>query len=1030
MIKIYPSALDGEPIETHKLKKKKRICDFLVELAPSFTLNRNEHPISIAVNGKNIPPNLWDTFYLKPKHTVAITVQPKAAVIIIAAIVAVAAAAYSFYAMRQAKKGKGERDGGKSLDGADINANIARWGDPIPEIAGSPLSYPALLTPIHRWYKTDSGAQWHATEYAEMLLCIGKGEYEVGLKDVYIGETPALLLGDKVEIQFFDAGASLSGVSAAKWWHESDEVGFTTFGGTGITLGVTTELLPYWSSIFTHAGSIITGESAVPSDWVTGVVIQNIHFDHYINFGSDYISSPYLDSISAGVGDTIFISNNAYTITSVNQPTPTEGEPQPSSIRYKLDNMDNLPTGTHIRPMAAGTFTVLAINGASIQVQPTSVSGVWSGFPSGTILNDLNLSAASMELGWAGAFRVTPEYTPIDKIEVDILYPQGLIRYNSEGSSRNKTAGGTIQYRRINLDGKGGTVGAWQSYTFSNTGKTPNQIGFTYSIDVACGEYEVRVQADEPPSDSTSTNNTQQWTRLKGRVVVDKMNYPDMTVMSVKMQSGDAVGGSVENKVKVRARRILPTLENPAVKEATSDIAPFFVYMLSTVGYTREFIDIEAITELHNEYWVDNERFDMAFSASTTLKDAANTVLKAGFSEITIKDGLITAVQDKVQLGLPTRIFSPQEYTEPLTQTIQAVQPDEIDGVDAEYIEYKTGKKVTESFRLFTDAGSRVEKITLHGITGKTAARRHAERRRRELAYRRIEYSGATELHAMNCQYGDFIGLQDGVPQYGQSAFVLRHSQNKGNLVLRMSEPIAETADQLVGAIRKPDGRVTAPFQARVSPTNPRDVTLLDAAHIEVTGLQGNKDATVVYFGGLHEFYYPAVITEIKPTSNKVYFTAVGYDARVYTETTDGDYITNLCDPLPPGHLLPAGQLRLASQVFPLYYAEKMQSKLQIKSLEYKEMPTARLSDKMQASLAIDSLEYIERPQPKPVDTMQANLVISSIELTPPAETRNTDKMQASLAIDNLEYKLHPRGFSTDKMSASLSIESLEYEPT
>ncbi len=1021
MIKIYPSALNGEPIETHKLKKKKRICDFLAELAPSFTLNRNEHPISIAVNGKNIPPSLWDTFYLKPKHKVAITVQPKGAVIIIASIVAVAAAAYSFYAMRQAKKGKGARDEGKSLDGADISANVARWGDPIPEIAGSPLSYPALLTPIHRWYKTDSGAQWHATEYAEMLLCVGKGEYEVGLKDVYIGETPALLLGDKVEIQFFNAGAFLRGVSAAEWWHESDEVGFTTFGGTGITLGVATELLPYWSSIFTHAGSIITGESAVPSDWVTGAVIQNIHFYHYINFGSDYISSPYLDSINAGVGDTIFISNNAYTITSVNQPTPTEGEPQPSSIKYKLDNMDDLPTGTHIRPMAAGTFTVLAINGASIQVQPTSVSGVWSGFPTGTILNDLNLSTASMELGWAGAFRVTPEYTPIDKIEVDILYPQGLIQYNSKGSSREQTAGGTIQYRRINLEG--GTVGAWQSYTFSNTGKTPNQIGFTYSIDVACGEYEVRVQADEPPSDSTSTNNTQQWTRLKGRVVVDKMNYPDMTVMSVKMQSGDAVGGSVENKVKVRARRILPTLENPAVKKATSDIAPFFVYMLGTVGYTREFIDIEAIKELHSEYWVDNERFDMAFSASTTLKDAANTVLKAGFSEMTIKDGLITAVQDKMQLGLPTRIFSPQEYTEPLTQTIQAVQPDEIDGVDAEYIEYTTGRKTTESFRLFTDAGSRVEKITLHGITGKTAARRHAERRRQELAYRRIEYSGATELHAMNCQYGDFIGLQDGVPQYGQSAFVLQHSQARGNLVLRMSEPIAETAAQLVGAIRKPDGRVTAPFQARVSATNPRDVTLLDAAHIEVTGLQGNEDATVVYFGGLHEFYYPAVITEIKPVGNKVHFTAVGYDARVYTEATDGDYITNLCN------LLPAGQLRLASQVFPLYYAEKMQSGLQIETLEYKEMPTARLSDKIQASLAIASLEYLEIPKPKPVDKMQASLVISSIELIPPAETRNTDKMQASLAIDNLEYKLHPKGFSTDKMSASLSIESLEYEP-
>src|SRR5690606_2042141 len=119
-------------------------------------------------------------------------------------------------------------------------------------------------------------------------------------------------------------------------------------------------------------------------------------------------------------------------------------------------------------------------------------------------------------------------------------------------------------------------------------------------------------------------------------------------------------------------------------------------------------------------------------------------------------------------------------------ETTETVMPDDIDGVDIEYKDRITGRMMTESYRLPGDKGLRVEKITAPGVTGRTQAWRLAARRRRMAAYRRTVYKGATELAAMNSHYMDYVGLQDGIPEWGQSAFVIDHD----GLTLTLSETV------------------------------------------------------------------------------------------------------------------------------------------------------------------------------------------------------------------------------------------------
>lgn len=992
MIKIYPSALDGEPIEVHELDEPIEIAAWLASVAPAFSMQQETHPISIVLNGKLIEPQYWPVTKMRPQDEVAITVEPKGVglfvFLAVVAVVAVGAALYMAHNMKKGDKAKSQLKGDE-LDSSNLQTNSARWGEPIPEISGSPWTFPAMLNPMHKWYDTPrqtgngGGTKRESTEFSEVLLCIGKGHFDVSASDVRIGDTPASLLGDSVNISFFGPDANISGVDAARWWHQSQEVGFTTFGGTGLTLGVASSVTPTWTGTFSIStpDKLVNAEAA-PSSWQVGMFVSGLYVDADFYIGSGYVSSPLFDSLGVGAGDGVWIGgygimnsgllvssvtpasggtagnlasitgsaapevdysggaatftlvvagvpyvitlNSDYVTTSalvsaINSqisgsvmrasmsgnvvkleqqgainglqvslsgsysrtlgaaPVIVQGAlPAPAhAAKYHISSMWLPAAGQTVRVAAGllgGSYRITAISGdrKSVTVEPED-NALWNGFPAGTTLTSgqVRLSSTNYEVGWNGPFRVAPVGETVDVIEVDIFFPQGLISYNDKGDPKNQTAGGVIQYRKVG--------GAWSSFSFTNTQQTPNQIAYTYQIPVSSGEYEVRVRANEIASDDSKINNKQQWTGLKGRLTTTKNTYPGMTLMSVKLQSGDKISGGIENLVSVRARRKLPRLDAPATLETTRHIAPFFYHMMKTVGY-ESFIDMDKLNALHSTWVSKGEVFDFAFAAETTLKRAAGDLLRAGFSEMVLKDGLISVVREDTQVGLPTRIFSSQEFTKPLEQTFKPKNPNDIDGVDVEYIDYESGKKTTAKYRIGGEAGNRAEKLTVVGVTSQAKALAHAARHRKRAEFQRIQYAAQTELQAMNVNYGDFIGLQDTIPEYGQSAFVTRIDGHK----VFLSDRIAYTEPTLHIAVRKPDGTVQGGFTAT------QDISqkcFIFAAGVpqEIRELDENGEATVLYFGNSVDFYYKAIVTEVRANNDgTVDLKAVNYDSRIY----------------------------------------------------------------------------------------------------------------------------------------------------
>ncbi|MFJ7884610.1 host specificity factor TipJ family phage tail protein [Pseudomonas sp. NPDC096917] len=240
MIELYPSKLEGQPLERYKTDRVMTLETWLIENVRTYRAMESP-PISIEVNGVFIDPGRWSKVEFAPPDTVRIYPEPKgtgleiAAWAVVAAIVAVAVVMLTQKPL--AVPTSANNPTGKGLGLAKTTANQVKLGDIIRECSGKNEIFPDYLTPTRRYFGSDPTVQW-----VEMLLCVGVGEFDIPPGQVRIGGTPIASLGSTASYTIYGPGESLAAEPARLWWHNSDEVGSTSTGSAGLTLTTTTNI--------------------------------------------------------------------------------------------------------------------------------------------------------------------------------------------------------------------------------------------------------------------------------------------------------------------------------------------------------------------------------------------------------------------------------------------------------------------------------------------------------------------------------------------------------------------------------------------------------------------------------------------------------------------------------------------------------------------------------------------------------------------------------------------------------------------
>tara|TARA_R100000781_G_scaffold110309_3_gene75681 strand:+ start:88 stop:2265 length:2178 start_codon:yes stop_codon:yes gene_type:complete len=719
------------------------------------------------------------------------------------------------------------------------------------------------------------------------MLSVGVGSYSIEADSIRIGETPFGQLSSAVNYAIFEPGAYVAGNQCHQNWYTAPEVGGTT-SSAGIRLyrGESLSAGLFGESIDLSGNTIETSLSFVtfPGDWGVGDFI-------YISGGQS------TDVSTDSNGDTVLTASWGVTQVGDNIRLRSDDLTQANGV-FLVESVDGNDItisqgGTTVQGWPTGTYLIFSsltdrayridskiydpgnpelVRGFTVtRFLDGAVDTGWPGFSTETGYYDVLLDQRSANEGWAGPFAACPSGETTDTIEVDFFLPQGQGKIDEDTVVSFDTKRQVeVQWREI------GTT-AWNSQTYTIDNATRDQLGFTYRLSLGSAiRPEVRVRRVQAESNEIADLDRIEWLGLKARLPT-VTSYAGVTTMAVTLEGTDQIGSQSNNQINIVATRKLPPVAGGA-PATTRSIADATAYVARSLGYGDDQINISELERLDGIWQARGDTFDFVINDGTAL-DAMKMMLRAGFADVTLDNGVITPVRDEPRTQLEDG-YSPENMTAPLRRQFSGRQPDEADGVEVEYTNADTWTTETVMCTLPGDQQIKVDKIKLDGVTDRTRAWRIGMRRRRAQRYRRWTYTFNTELDALNSQYLSYVPLLDDIPGYGKVAILESISADR----ITVSEPMEfEAGKNHVIAYRAEDGSTVGPFPCTEGPDE--FTALVSIPEPWPAVLPPDREPTHVYFGTTERWCFPALISNIDPQGpGSVSVSATNYDARVYAD--------------------------------------------------------------------------------------------------------------------------------------------------
>ena len=916
-IAIYRSAFDEKPSCTVIAEGK--LLDWLVDNVNGFDPLSSWQPFSVLINGVLVDRRYWSVTRIKADDVVEWRAMPQdPATWAISTWIMIASAAISagtlIYAMSMKKgvSGSSASASGNAITSASATANQPKLFGVVPELFGKHIRYPDYLNQPRKWF---SGLR---EQSMDVLLSVGVGYYDLPIERMFIGETNFETFGEFLNYSLFDPGVNVSSHQAHKCWYNAPEVGYTD-SSSGLQLKAGAYGTQYMSgSQYVISGTQITipiGSVSPPADWEVGnkvsIVTPNIPFTVTNTSTRDTITGEF-SKLSLAVGNTIEISgasanNGAYKIVSYIagvDPAPDSmtldvwdtrvingvsttgwwpadslsigsftGDIQKDGQLYEIDSMITQTVGTD-EVLIGFSFTRLLLDNVTVDT-------TWSGFQNeGTISNaTIELDPSQVVGGWLGWFPVCPLGETTSLIEWDITTPNGFGKINNDGGIEGRSR--QIQYQ-IRLVGETNPV--VDSY-YTIAGASRDQLGWSPQVSMANGRYEMRVRRIGAEDTATNSMDLINWFGLKS-LLPSPTSYGGITTLALTLTGSDTIAAQTENKINVIPQRKLQIVQDGAFTSAlypTNDIAPVVRYIAHSVGYDDTQIDIAELIRLDAIWKVRGDTFKYIYDSNVVVRDAINTALNVGFSEMTVSQGKIKPVRDEPRDMSAAHMYTPQNMTKTLKTSFSVVTPEESDGIRVTYVDENTWEEATVLCLLPSDTGFKLDEITIDGVTTRDKAYQLGMRQRCIQAYRRKKYAFSTEMDALNSEYFSTAILGDDIPSYAQSAIMCSISaQGTGQALIQSSEMFTwtEGASHVV-SWRKANGQIAGPFPC----TKVSDFYLLATIGTEpLPTINGKQEPPHLLFGTSTEYGYPAIVTKVAPSGRMdIAVEAVNYTDAVYT---------------------------------------------------------------------------------------------------------------------------------------------------
>lgn len=875
-IRIYPSRLPGEPLETHE-HDSLTIHQWLAKNVNGYKPDM-KHPIAIDVDGENIPPQAWFEYAIKSDSDVRIYPVPYGAVALawIAVAVSVASVAYAlFFAPGVGDLGGYSSGTGNPLDVNPAKANNAKLGDPIRELFGRSRIYPDYaVQPVARFSPSDPTVMT-----VEMFVVLGRGRFSFGDGDIRVGSTPSTSLEEGFSYTKYEPGANVSGDRRTENWFNSTEVGGTA-SGSGLDMAQTApDSDDVVAQSLTVSGATVTFNgitkddgtttNTLPESWVVGAIVELIVPDSYVvtNDGAySRITSDVLSEIAPYVGMPVTLWYNSidyqlFIAQYTPHSEPPGGDVVTASIKLAYDSATGTPfTGIpegYIRlsvSHAGSEYKILDVDTSTVTIQRL-VNGVvdttWPGFSPRTVL-DFEANGISENSSWMGPFLACPENEKIDMFEVNFFFPNGICGYDKKGRKRDRKVAWEIQYRAY------GSGSGWTSRTGTYNQRNINGLGFTERITLSTPSLvEVRARRTNEQGQDNSRDQMY-WQSLSGRLLARPTSYSGVTTMAATVETGGKLAAQSDRRVNVVATSIYDTGVSRSISGALYHIGDELGLLM----------DHEAIDYLESAYWTPGgEFFDYATTDSVSALEMFQKVTNAGKSYFLLSDGLASVAREGVKTW--TGIISPQEMIDPLQTAFVAPSADDYDGVDVTYINGTTWAEETVQCRTSDNPTPvKIEDYTLDGVLDQDRAYQIGMRRLMKYKQQRMTHTTTTEMDALCYNVGDRVVFTDDIPGSKTISTLIEEMNTSGGVTtFTLSEPLDWTFNNPRALIRYQDGSASG----LLTVTKAGDYELSVPEQPEFSNIVLNDSAIEpprLIFCESSRVGYSALISEIAPQSD------------------------------------------------------------------------------------------------------------------------------------------------------------------
>lgn len=366
---------------------------------------------------------------------------------------------------------------------------------------------------------------------------------------------------------------------------------------------------------------------------------------------------------------------------------------------------------------------------------------------------------------WVGPFAANSTGTTATKLEVDLVFPQGLYFGNDDGGLDTVNVTASVEYREIDDAGSPVGAGTWSTLvSFSKTLGTNTPQRFTVSATVPAARYEVRAKRTnnvDVSDDAHRTVETLKWVALRAFRPSTK-DYGDVTLLAIQARASNNLNGNSSNRVNVITTRKLPTWDGSAwtAPQTTRSLVWAFCDVLRanySLRLGNTFIDLETLTALNTTFEAAGIYFDHVFDSKSNAWDWLTTIARAG-NAVPVPNGTQISMVVDEEKTIPKGVFTKENILPgSFSVDYRLYTDDEFDGVEVEYTDPTTYEKETVLCLVGDDAGDNPEQVKLPGVMDRTRAWRVGMRLRESRKLRRtaVKFSSGKEAQIPN--YNDLI---------------------------------------------------------------------------------------------------------------------------------------------------------------------------------------------------------------------------------------------------------------------------------